>query len=205
MLALGIAHNASADITLYDNGTVNGTIGSWPINDSNELSNSFTLNSPATVDAVRFGAWTYPNSPTTSIEWSIGTSFYSASLGTGVANVTSTPVGQHFFYPIESDIFSLNSPVALASGTYYLTLQNAVAGGFPSYWDVSDGPSSARLNGPDNNNVDVDPYSNSFEVLGNFGTVPEPSGVVPILIGTGVLGLLMYRRRQLRTVSQTQI
>jgi hypothetical protein len=99
-----------------------------------------------------------------------------------------------FGFDIYDASFAIPS-VSVAAGTYWLQLQNAAAsGGGSTFWDVSNGPSSAFFD-----SVVVPIQSESFQILGDVtttDTVPEPGGI-PL---TGAAITLLYsllRKRHL--------
>ncbi|HLZ83367.1 MAG TPA: hypothetical protein VKQ54_07340, partial [Caulobacteraceae bacterium] len=65
LAAIGLlagASSASAAV-LYDNGALNGTIGSWNIGGAGGfggVSDSFTLGEASTITGVNFGVWINP-------------------------------------------------------------------------------------------------------------------------------------------------
>jgi hypothetical protein len=189
---------AMAD-TLYDNGPINGNTDAWTINFGFAVSDTFTLSSASTVNGVSFGAWLAPGDTLTSAEVSIT----SAELGgttyfDGTVNFSATGCSTNTFgYNVCTETGTFAS-VALASGTYWLNLQNAsVPSGDPVYWDENSGPSQAS-----ENTLGTIP-SEAFSVLalietttGTTGsTTPEPGSI--ILFGSGFLGLAGVLRRRL--------
>ena len=131
---------------MYTNGPINGTINAWTINFGFAVEDLFTLSTTTTVTGVTFGGWTDPGDVITSVDWGIAATPDSFA-DDGTAAVTTRPYfGQSYGYDIYTYSFSI-SPTSLAAGTYYLTLQNAVAtNGDPAYWDENDGPSTALEN-----------------------------------------------------------
>ena len=85
----------------------------------------------------------------------------------------------------------------LGPGTYYLVLQNAVtASGNPIYWDENNGPSTASDSGIGDLNGFDRPGTNSeaFQILGTTG-VPEPATWATTILGFGLLGSALRRRK----------
>jgi hypothetical protein len=192
---------AMAD-NLYDNGPINGNTDAWTINFGFAVSDTFTLGAASTVNGVSFGAWLAPGDTLTSAEVSIT----SAELGgttyfDGTVNFSSSGCSTNTFgYNVCTETGSF-AGVNLASGTYWLNLQNAsVPSGDPVYWDENSGPSQAS-----ENTLGTIP-SEAFTVLGSGGTsttgttttggtTPEPSSIM--LFGSGILGLAGVLRRKL--------
>ena len=82
----------------------------------------------------------------------------------------------------------------LRAGTYWLTLDNAVAtvSGFAVYWDENDGPSAyAQYMTADGSSGGI-AGSESFTLSGQ--TVPEPTTLA--LAGLGGVALLLRKRKQ---------
>ncbi len=124
---------------------------------------------------------------------------------TGVLDLTNGP-WDVYTYTVSSLNVSLPS-----SGTYYLTLQNAVVtNGDPAYWDENDGPSAAFQDfnsGPyytlANNDLAAGGVcangqatctgSETFDINGAGAGTPEPA--TGILIGSGIFLAAMLRRK----------
>jgi hypothetical protein len=199
MALFGLTQHVSAAV-LYDNGPIKGTINAFTINFGFAVSDSFTLASPSTLTGVIFGVWSTPGDTMTSVDWAI-TNTPGVYPVTGTALVTNgapfSPAADFGFggqFTISQDSFSLPN-VALAAGTYYLVLQNAVSvGGNGLFWDENDGPSTAT-----GNDFDPDPIaSESFQILGTAlaAETPLPAALPLFATGLGALGLLGWRRKR---------
>jgi hypothetical protein len=179
----------------------------WTIDYGYSVSDSFTLNSGATVTEVNFGVWLLPGDSITGVDWSIGTVPFGSSVGSGTgASVSSTLVGTIWdYYSVVSATFSF-SDLNLATGTYYLTLQNAVVtDGDPAYWDINDAPgidawenSLGNVSASGACSEDTDGYASgtcasSFQILGTTAAVPEPATWT--LLGSGILAAFALRRK----------
>jgi PEP-CTERM motif len=187
---LGLSNTASAGL-VYINGNFSGQISGYTINFGFQVTDSFTVTDPGGDDAGSFDfiAWNFPGDVISAVDWSIGTAAFGSDIGSGAG----APViySQFIFengqdYNIFSDKVSLGAPIYLAPGTYYLTLQNAVASnGDPAYWDENDGPSLAF------ENTLGAIGSESFDVL-----TPEPGSLM--LFGSGLLLVAGAWRRKAR-------
>jgi hypothetical protein len=93
-------------------------------------------------------------------------------------------------YNIFSASFSVGS-LTLSAGTYYLELHNASNDVGTVYWDTNNGLSTADTNG-------ISYPSNSFEVDGNVGTVPEPTSAALFGLGLAALAAVALLRSRLR-------
>lgn len=189
---------ALAQTDLYDNGPTNGTIDAWTINFGFAVSDTFTLTSNSTLNGLNFAAWLAPGDVLESSEVTITSSEFGGTLyfDQQVNFAQSGCVANQDGFNVCNELGSFSGP-AMNSGTYWLTLQNAVVNtGDPVYWDENYGPSEAS-----NNSVGT-LGSESFTILGSTGssgsgggTTPEPGSLV--LFGSGVLGVGAILRRKL--------
>ncbi len=191
--------------TVYNNGAINGNTDAWTVNFGFIVSDTFNVaNNNTTITGASFGMWLFPGDTLTNAELSItsgengGTSYFDQTVNFTQGGCTSNSFG----YNVCQENTSFAGP-NLASGTYWLNLQNAtVPSGDPVYWDENSGPSSAS-----ESSVGTIP-SEAFTVLGSTstttstststtttGTVPEPSSIM--LFGSGILGLAGMLRRKL--------
>jgi len=191
LILLALAVPASAG-TLYTNGPIKGSDDAATINFGFSVSDSFTLLTTSALGGVDFGVWLLPGDTVSSVDWAIGTSAFDNSMGHGKGIVSGTfQFTNAYGYNIYSDSFDLPG-LDLAAGSYYLTLQNASAGGDPVYWDENEGPSAAYQSsgGP---GIKID--SESFDIRSAVVATPEPGTM--ILLGSffGLGGLLRRRQR----------
>jgi len=201
-LCLTLAGVPAMAQVVYDNGPTNGNTDAWAISPSGFIVSDTVnvANNGTTITGGSFAMWLTPGDTLYSAELSItsgengGTSYFDQTV-----NFTQSGcVLNNYDYDICTETTAFNGP-HLNSGTYWLNLQNARDGGYPTYWDENSGPSSAS-----ENSVGTIP-SESFTVLGSesstttstttTGTVPEPSSLV--LFASGFFGLTAVLRRKL--------
>ncbi len=120
---------------------VNGQISAFQVSGSYSTSNSFTLSSSGTFGEISFGAWVNTGDSVKQVTWSIGTTPYDGSLGTGVAGATSAyDFSNADGYDVNTVTVAIPN-ITLAAGTYYLTLSNAIsASGQSVSWDINNAP-----------------------------------------------------------------
>ncbi len=183
--------------TVYSNGAINGSADAWRINLGFVTSDTFTT-SGGNVTGLAFGTWLFQGDVLESAEVSITSSEFGGTTFTDqIINFTQSGCsGNQYGFNVCTETGSFGSGVNLASGSYWLNLQNAVVNtdfGDPIYWDQNSGPSSAS-----GSEIGTIP-SEAFTVLGGTtttsGTVPEPSNIM--LFGSGILGLAGVLRRKL--------
>ncbi len=186
VLVLSNVGQSYADL-VYDNGPINGGVEAWTINFGYQVSDSFTLGSPATLTGAQIGLWAFSGDTPTSVDWSIGSVAFGSDISSGAATLSNVyQYTNGYGYDILESTFSLGG--VLGAGTYWLTLQDATtANGNPVYWDQNSGPSAAQESA-----LGTIP-SESFQLYG-AGSVPEPSTIC--LLGIGVAGLAGYCRRR---------
>ena len=193
---LGGSEQVHAEMVLYDNGPIEGgPEGAWSIQFQN-VTNSFTLASASSLTEVRLGIWAFDGTVPFSLNWSIGTSPFGSELAAGANSLISNTTYGSFVTDdgelilIYSSSFEINANVG--PGSYFLTLSNGIGTGAYTniYWDINHGPSMAYLD-----SISIPVNSESFQIIGNVATVPEPSTIA--LSGLGGIGLAVagYRRR----------
>lgn len=206
--AFGIAliggARTEAGTLVYDNGPINGTINAVTINESYEVSDTFTVTAPTQLVSAQIGLWVAVGDTPVTVDWAIGTTAYGTDVASGTATLSnSVPYVNSYGYDIYESTFSLSGTVS-AGTTYWLSLQNATT--IPAnylFWDVNNGPSVAFQTGTGNLNGTLSAGSNSesFQLYGVQG-VPEPSSFVLAAMGAiGGLGTTYARRRRGRVAA----
>jgi len=200
LLLFSLSGSGSAAV-LYDNGPVNGTLDAFNIANGLSVADSFTLSSTSTVTGVVLYTWISGDTPGY-LDWYITSGPFSGSLGVttynqGIVSLSNTFLGTNTYgYNIYKDTFNIPS-TTLPGGTYWLQLDNA-RGNSDSpniFWDDNNGPSQAWQTGTGNlNDFNGVPGNNSeaFQILGTT-TLPEPSTM--LLLGSGLVGLVAFRKR----------
>ncbi|MGD0905638.1 MAG: PEP-CTERM sorting domain-containing protein [Terracidiphilus sp.] len=192
--------------TLYSNGPTNVEVYSWPIGYGASVSDSFTLLQASTITGATFVLWA--ESEPLSVSWSIGTAPFDDTDGSATTNPVSTyDYTNARGWPIYTESISIPS-LSLDSGTYWLTLQDAVTEygviypdvDYYAYWDDNDGPSVAYASYYGNLNGvlgSAGSHSETFQILGTAGSAtPEPSSF--LLLGSGLAGLAGLLKRKFR-------
>jgi hypothetical protein len=177
----------------YCNGPLDGNTDAWGYNFGFAVADSFNISTATTVSSVQIMSWLFPGDVLSNVDWSIGTNPFTSDMGAGAGqdvSLVSDLGNNRYGYDLQIESFNLGSGVALAAGTYYLTLQNGVIpSGNPVYWDQNDGPSMAFNNGIGNI------PSESFAIYGRSASIPEPGTLV--LGVSGLLPLIGALRRKL--------
>jgi len=193
---------------LYTNGDFpnNATVQGWDVTHGNVAASTFDLTSNSILTGADIGLWAFPQGDAlNSIDWSIaslpdGTGTTYASGTATITNSIDFGLNNHGF-DLLWDTFALPN-VALASGTYWLILQNgSVSGGDRIYWDQGGGASNSWISAGY-----LDPATNcgfsfntngscglSFDIMGT-ANVPEP--LTLSLFGAGLVGAVAMRRRK---------
>src|SRR6185437_14333809 len=137
---------------LYTNGDFpnNATVQAWKITKGFVAASTFDLASNSTLTGADIGLWAFPQGDAlNTIDWSIaslpdGTGTTYASGTATITNSIDFGLNNHGF-DLLWDTFALPN-VALASGTYWLILQNgSVSGGDRIYWDQGGGASNSWI------------------------------------------------------------
>ncbi len=105
-LALALAAApAFADITLYDNGPINGSVDGWTINFGYAVTDSFTLPSEMTITGFQFGVWAYPGDTPVSVDYSLSASPFGGTPST-IALTSTFEYSNQYGYDIDQEIAS---------------------------------------------------------------------------------------------------
>ncbi len=191
---------------IYDNGPINGTVGSYPINSINGVSDSFIVSSDDTsLGSAEVGLWAIPYDPPISVEWSIGTTPFANDVSSGTAGLYSNTYGYAGPTPIFQSFFDLSG--TLDAGTYYLTLQNAVStAGSTLGWDVNSGPSIAyqydttQPVASESFTLFTTQFSGQYQ-YGPNGPVPDQSSTFLLLSLSCLMFVCMARRTRNRVLA----
>ena len=194
----GLSQQVSAAV-LYDNGPLSNDPGAAWIYSVYVTADSFTLSQASIVTGVTFGVWYIPGDTLFSVDFGITNTRYTYA-DNGAASVTLVPAFSSL--PNSPGVNGASSEgtasistgsIALAAGTYYLVLSNAVTA-FDSalYLDSNNGPSiSYQCNTAVSSCGDASVGSNSFQIIGNVVT-PLPSTWLMLLSGFVGLGFFAY-------------
>jgi hypothetical protein len=197
-LLLGGVGQAKADV-VYDDGAISGSGNRRLISSTNgeaySLSDSFTVAGLSLLTgAQHVGIDVSPGATPLTVNWSIGTTPFASDISAGTSNFAGTILARGSYgSDLYDESFTLNGTVN-AGTTYYLTLSNATASdGNGVYWDVNYGASSAEQQIDGNYPFSVP--AESFQLLGNAPSVPEPSSLTLLGIGGLWLAGCAWRRR----------
>jgi hypothetical protein len=136
---------------VYDNGPINGDVNAWTINFNYSVTDSFEILASSQISSLSFGAWLYPGDTIQTVEVSIGGGAFGNNLLDQIVPVTQQAcVDNACGYAVCNETAPFNPifvwavcpfPFGQCSGTYWVTLQNAVVSspGDPAYWDENYG------------------------------------------------------------------
>ncbi len=189
---------------LYDNPAGGYAIGaqlisSHPSGPMGRAADSFIPHSFAAiydiVTGVQFDTWTDPGEYVTSVDWAIldgSPGLGGKVLESGTAAVASAfYVTNLFSSDIDINTFSVAPLLVGDGGVYWLELQNAVTNdGGLAYWDQTVGASQNW------NNTDRHRLGDTFEILSQDASVPEPTTWALMLAGFAGLGVALRGRRR---------
>jgi hypothetical protein len=189
---------------LYDNGLVNaniGTIDASVIYYGGVVSDSFTLTGTSTLTGVNLGIWIASGDIPAYLYWSISDSPVDTTTGGTQASLTDVTklcngcvIARN--NPADTYFASFVLPgVVEGPGTHFLTLY----GSNYLFWDVSNGPSVAWIDGYNAQSQYDDgmTHSNSFQILGDGpapSATPEPASTALFLSGLALVAGLARRK-----------
>jgi PEP-CTERM motif len=202
LTALALTVPACADVVLYSNGPVNGTLNADLIDGTGSsgqtLSDGFVASNSGNVTTLEFVEWVDPPLTPTSISWALGTSAFGSDISSG----STTQVEYTFLFANEFDTSVYDVTVTGLSGsltagqTYYLTLNGANDSGSTGNvgWDANDGPATCYFYtyGFPSHSCGG---SNTFSLIDSTSATPEPSSLM--LLGSAVLGAASVLRRKM--------
>jgi hypothetical protein len=161
------------------------------------------------VTGFDFLGWNIPGDTAIAVDWSIGTTQFDNSLGSGTSGLTNVSDGANSQGRSLNEYTATGLSVALGAGTYWFTLQNLSGtnltgtNGDLGYWDENSGPSAAfesslgSLSGGGGYGCPGDAQSctgsETFDINGT-ATTPEPGSLM--LFGSGMLLLAGALRRK---------
>ena len=198
-LGLAMALPARGGI-VYENGPIDGQDYAWAINFGGWVTDTFTVSGGATTfTGLSFGAWLYPGDTLTSAEVLMtsnrdgGTVYFDQT----VAFSGSGCFTNQYEYGICAETATLSGPT-LASGTYWLRLQNATTtfGDQAVWWDQDSGVGCDSPGCPSQawDSEDGPIPSESFSLSGSGGgATPEPGSI--LLLASGIVGVAGLRRK----------
>jgi hypothetical protein len=189
---------------LYDNGLVNANIGAIDasvIYYGGVVSDSFILTGTSTLTGVNLGIWIASGDIPDYLYWSISDSpVLTATGGTKVSLTDVTKLCNGCVSarnaPADTYFASFSLPdVVEGPGNYFLTLH----GSYYLFWDVSNGPSVAWIDGSNAQSQYGDgmTHSNSFQILGDGpapSATPEPASTALFLSGLALVAGLARRK-----------
>jgi hypothetical protein len=197
-----LALPAAASV-VWDNGPINGTIGSFNINSGPQVFDSFKVSGGSpTLLGLTFGAWLQPNDilENVSLEmWTgpgrTGTMVFGASIAVTQSNCSANSVGSAVC--LETITFSRGP--ALPLGTLWLNIFHVTSkNGGSVGWDTNNGVGCTSIGCPSKalDSAGFPVKSESFQILVDVGLLatPEPDSLV--LLGTGVISLAAGFRRK---------
>lgn len=193
-LALFLAAVIPACATaIYSNGAVNGTVNSWNIASSTDMTtDSFSVLSASTMSGFDFATWNSPGNVISTVTWAIGTTEFGSDVASGTSAVSSAfdfSGGATAPHDVDTNTVSGLSVGLSAGTTYWLTLSGASLAG--ASWDQNSGPSAADWS---SHGFPAPVASETFDINGGGISSPEPGSMG--LLGAGVLAIMGALRRR---------
>jgi len=185
LLFLSICASSMEGQVLYSNGPDTGTIGAWPVNFGQSVSNSFTLEADSIVTDVVSSIWAADDrNPPQTAKWEITTEPFGgevlASGGSILGLITYTDGRLYTRWTMEIQ----NMNARLPCGTYYLQVYDVITAWRTwAFWGESNGigctspgcPSTAYFDPALANGYGLTrPIgSEAFEIIGTAGVPPS--------------------------------
>ncbi len=206
LLCFALGAPAYATTVIFDDGAVDGSTNGYFIDGpgagpfQQTVSNGFVATNSGSATSLDFGEWVLTGTTPTSVSWALGTSAFGSDIGSGfVAQVgyTYSSTNVHGYDVYVSHIDGLSGSLSSGS-TYYLTLGdgNDSSGSQYAAWDVNGGPATCTfaVAGTPQGSCGSD-GGETFTIYSDGSGVPEPGSM--LLLGSGFLGLVCFRRRRL--------
>ena len=216
---MALSGAANADILYQNPNPISSSatdVDGFTINFGFSVSDSFDLGSSSTLSSADFLALNFTGDQISAVDWIISSdaggagTVFGQGIGTSVSDVFQgvSALG----LDMNLDTFSLGN-LDLSAGTYWLTLENAVAtNDDAAYWNQGGGSSQAwedtvGLMTVDNNcggfggpplGGPLASCAETFRINGTSGvTVPEP--ITLSFFGAGLVGAAALRRRKAKS------
>lgn len=170
---------------LYNNGADNGTIGAWPINFGQSVSDSFALEGNSAVTSVVLSIWTVDDrNPPQTAKWKITTEPFGGEVlasGESILGLITYTDGR-LYTRWTMEIQNMNARIL--RGTYYLQVYDVLTAWRTwAFWGESDGIGCTSLGCPSTAYFDpalANAYSltrpigsEAFKILGTPGEPPS--------------------------------
>jgi len=189
---------------IWDNGPINGTIGSFNINSGPQVFDSFKVSGgPATFLGLTFGAWLQPGDVLQNVAFEMwtgpgrtGTMVFGTSSAVTQSNCSTNSMGK----AVCLETITFSGGPALPVGTLWLNIFHATSqNGDPVGWDINNGVGCTSTGCPSKavDSAGFGVKSESFQVQGGVGIQPTPEPGSLTLLAAGVMGLAGAVRRKM--------
>ena len=198
-----LALPAAASV-IWDNGAINGTIGTFNINSGPQVFDSFKVSGGSpTFLGLTFGAWLQPGDVLQNVSFEVwtgagrtGTMVLGASSAVTQSNCSTNSAGK----AVCLETITFSGGRALPLGMLWLNIFHATSqNGDPVGWDINNGIGCTSPGCPSKavDNAGFGVKSESFQILGDVGIQPAPEPGSLVLLGTAVMGLAGAASRKL--------